>query len=572
MADIPINHAVDAPPAEAVEIACDACGYPRRGLSSEARCPECGAAPPGMVDRRQTPSPMTLGRRRWLRTVLAGLVLLLLSSIATVQTALIMPIASVTVAAVNVPAPKVGIAALVQRSIGDKPGEWGVFGTLGVLSTLVAVWLITESENPRSAGLLTLAGATRWGCIVCAGAIFGLLLSFNEIFLSRTGSVGRSVLFAAVALGEMPANLLLYTYLTRLARRLDNARALRLLAPCAFAIPLLTFSSLAIFGWGELPNPAPLMRIPVALFVAVAVGVGIAATVGVLYLIQPLVMIALPEFIATARHGLLRLPRLGERIIHALHVNGARWCMVAGLVLWLWLVPQALSISLNWPFRQALGGDIAAMNFPGPKVMLVAMPHGTTQWYDQLPINQVLSFSALQLLALWLMTVPIAGASHRFGSVARWLATLIGGAALGWGLSADLPPRSNPLMLDMQYAVVMTILQAPATMLLYWHCSRVARSLHLERPARQFWWLGIAVVPLTLLPGALALKPVYWLEWRYAMHQNILMAPVMAVEVAAGLIAFFAVARLAWLLAAMPRPAPARIGLRRQPEPAQAAE
>jgi hypothetical protein len=550
------NHALGAAPAASAAcggIACDGCGYPRLGLADDARCPECGAAPPGMVDRRQTPSPMTLGRRRWLRTVLAGLVLLLLSSIATVQTALIMPIASVTVAAVNVPAPKVGIAALVQRSIGDKPGPWGVFGTMGVLVTLVAVWLITEPENPESAGLFTLAGATRWGCIGCAGAIFGLLLSFNEIFLSRNGSVGRSVLFAAVALGEMPANLLLYIYLVRLARRLDNPRAQRLLTPCAFAIPLLTLLSLGIFAWAELPDPImPVMRIPVALFVAGAVGVGVAANVGVLYLAQPLIMLALPEFIATARHGLLRLPRLGDRIVRALNDNTGRWCVVAGLTLWLWLIPQAISISLNWPFRQALGGDIPALNFPGPKIMLVAMAHGTTQWYDQLPVTDVFSFIALQLLAVWLMTVPLPGVAPGFGRTARRMATLIGGAALGWGMSANLLPRKNPMIIDMQYSIVMTILQAPATMLLYWHLSRVARSLGWRRAARRLWWLGIAVPPLTLLPGALTLKPSYSLAWRDAVPQNILMAPVMALEVAAGIAACFAMARLAWRLAATP--------------------
>jgi hypothetical protein len=536
------------------EICCDVCGYPRTGLPRGVACPECGSDEPAIATARYVAQPMTMARRRWLRTVLAGLLLLVISSVATLQTALIMPIASVTISAVNVPAPKVGIAALVQRSIGDKPGEWGVYGTLGVLATLVAVWLLTEPENPQTGGLLTLAGVTRWGCILCAGAIFGLLLSFNEIFLSRNGSVGRWVLCTAVAIGELPANLLLYLYLNQLAAKLENLPARRLLMPCAFAIPLMTVGSLGAFAWAQLPDPVrPVMRIPVAVFVAGAVGVGVAATVGLLYLIQPLVTLALGDFIATTRHGLLRLPRLRVAIVKALNDNTPRWCALAGVALWLGLTAQANSISLRWPFRQALGGDIPAINFPGPKVVVGVISRNSSEWYAQVTISDVLTFTSLQLLALWLMTVPMPGTSSPFRALARWSAVLIGGAALGWGLSADLLPRQdNALATDMQFSVVMTILQAPATMLLYWHLSRIAQRVGSRRHATKLWWVGIAAAILTVVPAMLVLKPVYWLEWRYAVRQNLLMAPLMAVEVAAGLVAFFAVGRLGWLLVTKP--------------------
>ena len=130
---------------------CDICGYPRLGLPAAALCPECGAVPPELADlsSRTSAGLMTRSDLAWLRCVAVGLILLLSSSAASLRVTLVMPISALSLAAMNVPAPKLHAAALVQCSIGGQPGKWGVSGTLAVLCGVLGIWLLTEPRTIR---------------------------------------------------------------------------------------------------------------------------------------------------------------------------------------------------------------------------------------------------------------------------------------------------------------------------------------------------------------------------------------------------------------------------------------
>src|SRR5262245_27922773 len=121
-------------------ICCDVCGYPRIGLPETAKCPECGEDPPALVKSRFGHPTLTVGRRRWLRQIALGLILLVFSYISALQIILVMNLDAQVLAAVNMPAPKIAATALIQRAVGNRPGPWGVSGTLAVMGSVLAVW------------------------------------------------------------------------------------------------------------------------------------------------------------------------------------------------------------------------------------------------------------------------------------------------------------------------------------------------------------------------------------------------------------------------------------------------
>jgi hypothetical protein len=89
---------------------CERCGYPRTGLPADARCPECGE-PPSPVDLRSSRLvpfvPLLPGaardraEQRWLATLAAGLVLLIVCSFYALQVALVMSLGGLVVATIN---------------------------------------------------------------------------------------------------------------------------------------------------------------------------------------------------------------------------------------------------------------------------------------------------------------------------------------------------------------------------------------------------------------------------------------------------------------------------------------
>src|SRR4051794_14565195 len=108
---------------------CEFCGYSRRGLHIDARCPECGENAPPHALGQNSIAARSGEELSWLRSIAIGLWLLIATSMGALQVALVIPAAELSLGTVNFPGPKVHAAAMVQRSIGGQPGPWGVAGT-----------------------------------------------------------------------------------------------------------------------------------------------------------------------------------------------------------------------------------------------------------------------------------------------------------------------------------------------------------------------------------------------------------------------------------------------------------
>ncbi|HSI34890.1 MAG TPA: hypothetical protein VK986_14980, partial [Tepidisphaeraceae bacterium] len=222
-----------AAPRLAPSPACPECGYDRTGLPAAARCPECG-------ESASSPNPnVTADAAHW-RVTAVGLLLLIVASVGALRVALIMPVGPLSLAAVNVPCPKVGAAALVQRSIGGPPGPWGVAGTVWVILAIAGTWLVTEPRSARGAEerFVSLRKLARWWPIVTGGAAMGILMSGATDYTDPMGVRAAWTVAAIVALCEFPSALLLYAHLRDVARRTGDRRAPGQLAACAWAVPI----------------------------------------------------------------------------------------------------------------------------------------------------------------------------------------------------------------------------------------------------------------------------------------------------------------------------------------------
>jgi hypothetical protein len=151
---------------------------------------------------------------------------------------------------VNYPGPKVWEPALLLSS--DSIGVWSwrnVRGTL-IMMNLLAVWLVTirlEEDLPtkRRRGV-RLGALTRWLAVLLTGASLGC-----ASVLSGMDARGhyRSEIFAAMTIAaELPATLLLYEHLARLARRAGSARMARQFRIVAGVIVALVGTSMLAFA------------------------------------------------------------------------------------------------------------------------------------------------------------------------------------------------------------------------------------------------------------------------------------------------------------------------------------
>src|SRR5262245_24885693 len=358
------------------EICCDACGYPRMGLPAEARCPECGAAPPKLVEARGKSRAMTLGRQAWLRCISAGLVLLIVTYALALQVILMMSIWGLSSTAVNVPAPKIAAAALLQRSLGGKPGMLGVAGTLAVLGSLLSVWLIS---SPRHLGATAPSGETlrlwlRWTAVLTTGGALGLMLARTGIYTYYGTSPAGLCLGACVAGCELPSATLLYLYLRHIAREIGDARARRGFTISIWLVPLSIAGTLGLVVIDAMNMEWGAVRI--SFYVAsgaVCVTAGLIATAGIARLTITVIRAAFTDWLAFATRAVARFPLVVGRLASAAGRDSSRWSIVAGIIIWLATIPGLVNESLWQGTRFAAGGDHPYINLPGPKFTLGAV-------------------------------------------------------------------------------------------------------------------------------------------------------------------------------------------------------
>lgn len=530
------------------EICCDACGYPRIGLPSEARCPECGEPPPKFAGTLGAGQAMTHGTQAWLRCICAGLVLLVISYLFALRVILVMPISSQMLPALNVPAPKIAATALVQRTVGNKPGPWGVAGTVAVFCSIAALWLLTAPRHSTGDDGFSVRALTRWVGVLSCGAVFGTFLSLMGSYYTYA----EHLVPVAVLMCELPANGLLYFYLYRISRQLNDKRAGRLLIYCAWAIPVAAGVGVLATFLADADASFPMAwQIVRAAYGAAIIATGIIAFAGVGRLTITAINVAFSQWKRQGRRALLRTPALLIRLIDGLAHNSHRWCIVAGVALWVLLMPAVLSQMAWYSTRSGPGGDVPYVNFVGPKVAIAPAAFGYSTSFDYRYATYLSSAGYLvifffQLIAVWLITRP-PDRPHPDSwqrVLVRWTATIGIGASIGWSVQRWQVPQPA----SYTAAAIILFLEVPATGLIYWHLSQVAQRYGIGRlvvPLRRLSLVTMIMIlmPLTFLAGSLIRV------WRGSMMPTFAAAVVMAVELAIGLIAAGTLIQLAWALA-----------------------
>jgi hypothetical protein len=540
------------------DVVCDVCGYSRRGLSDGAHCPECGDPPPKLAASPES-IPRTLEELRWLRTLAIGLWLLIFASIGALQVALIMPLHELSVGAINYPGPKIFASALVQRTIGGEPGPQGVFGTLCVMLSALAVFLLTEPRILRDQheSFWSLRRRTRWISLLSIGAFSGLLLSGFDPNIAFRGRLSVNLFVLGLICCELPANTLLYLFLRDFSRQMGDRRATLGLGACVIAVPILIVFAVLLVGFGPLVRDdftTPL-RLSMMAFGAAALVVGVVGTTAVLRLACALSIAAFGGSWANIRLSSADFPRLLRRVMVKLEDQWSRWCVVAGLLLWLCSVPLCIQNVLYTPIRFAFGGDVPLLNFAGPKVSSFSLVRCAAARVDQddqntepLPTSTQLTADALTLLAVWLVTATIPGVdpSPRRRWLTRYGVLAMLGASLGVVLAVNDVNSFGPSHFTL-WSVVTT--EAPATFLVYTYLAGLAAQLGDPILARRLGRIAWAAPVLSLAPLSCFVLSTWLHPWRISWLAAGVGAGYVTLSFAVTFIACRAVARLAWAIA-----------------------
>jgi hypothetical protein len=421
--------------------------------------------------------PRTQNELLWLRSLAIGLAIFLIYSFLALQVTLIMPVGSFELAAVNFPGPKLNATTPIQRSIGGQPGEWGVAGTMATLMQVAGIWLITMRRSVRGdwEPAVSLRSAARWVSILGAGGLVGLALSGSGEFIPPMSDQCGGILICAILLAELPANALVYLYLRRIARQLESKRAEQILNWCIWIVPALTISAaLLIFGDVHRDSAPPLAwHLMTGVYGAIAVGTSAAATAAVLLLLATSTAAGFGGWFADLRMSLRRwrkVPPSISAITGWLERNASRWCVVLGLLLWLWILPSVAEDALWRPGRVGMLGNIPMFGFVGPKVA----SRLTVESLDYMPQPQGLSI-VLSLAAMWMITARALtnepGSLRIMRWLARWAAVYAIGAPIGIQMALWTDERDRSYLL----AIAVLACEIPATALLYFYLAQLAR-------------------------------------------------------------------------------------------------
>lgn len=219
------------------EIPCCRCGYLLKGLHETGHCPECGEQV-SQSTRDRPPVVVPRAKREWSILVLAGLLLLLWVVPGQIETVLSMHFSygvGGTAPRLNIPAPKIWAVPTVQRSIGYRPEYLGVGGTLSSMIAVASVFLLTsrQSKFDWNESTLSLRRITRVGIAMLAGGWLGFVMCMEGLDGSDV-AIGKYVNVAIGAV-ELPCTVLLYLWLARVARLLDDSPLERTFKRCALA-------------------------------------------------------------------------------------------------------------------------------------------------------------------------------------------------------------------------------------------------------------------------------------------------------------------------------------------------
>ena len=532
--------------------ACHVCGYSRRGIAAQGLCPECGEPPSPPVSIGEATAALTLAKtqadRAWLWYIGLGLALLVVCSVSALRVALVMRAGGASVAAVNLPAPKVWAASLVQRSIGNRPGEWGIAGTLAVLGCLVGVWLATEPQSLRAGDESALSSRrlARWSAVTLTGAGLGMLLGGYAIPYSWSDAASRALL-VAVALVELPVNTLLYLHLRGLARRLRDRRAEALLDTCAWLVPAVVAGAAALMvlrmQWDEDFRMLRAWYLATLAYGAAAAVCGVVATAAVVRLVMTALSAAAGGWPATLGRRAARLPRRVRRKLGLVtRADAARWLVVLGIAWWVWNLWPAAAHALTRSSRDSVGGTVPFFNFPGPKVLVLPL---TNSYFPS-----VSQFALDTLLLVWLLTARgVTRDESVLRPAARWAAVVLIGLSIGWRLS-DPQFESGLLPLHRAAAIIVCV-EAPLTLLVYLHLASLASRVAGRRLGRGLAALGVTSTVMLVTPAVVVYLYRGLPRRSFDSDTAHLVAGVyVAVSLAVGLLAASAQARLALVLLA----------------------
>lgn len=501
----PSGNVTPAPSLLARSRHCLSCGYNLHGLPSAALCPECGHDP------SESPLPRGAGDADlwWARSVVCGLVLLLVTSFLMLGVTVYMHFRSEwagSLPVLNFPGPKLWGTALLQRSIGSAPGEWGVAGTRYGLIGLLALWLITTPRPADRLGepVLSLRILTRWVSLLGFGAMLGLLLGEDGVRNWESGE--RDVYFMLlVSLVELPATTLLYLYLRQIAVSFADPPLRRALNILAIAVPACIGAAVVflVLGdvWQQAKHQLP-QQIMVAGYGAACVAAAALATAAV----GRMALLLVPAATGSAaplgiRQFVLDVYRQAK--LRALTQSKAwfGWVIAAGLIGWVLISVSMLHTVLRLEFRTGLGGNWPMVNVIAPKIWAVPMVERFDSF--QARTTEVLGAALLMVLCIWMVTVRRPGPDESWRSprrLARWGVTILVGCALGlvvgFGREAAVV-RTASIYSSFTLPLTMFV-EAPATLLLYLYLSVLARGEGDERLARHLSWAGLLAVALIL--------------------------------------------------------------------------